>query len=257
MAASAARTPLSGRRVLVTGGSSGIGLAIARAFVSAGASVGLVARSAERLERAAAEVGAASSVPADVGRREQAERAVTETADALGGLDVLVNCAGSMRPVSTEMDLADAEASWDAVLGANLKSSFLCTMAAARYLPRPGGRIINVSSIGAYTGGSAAGGLAYAAAKAGVIGLTRALTRELAPEGITANAIAPGFIADTAFFGPGDQSERIEHTMPLVPAGRAGQPTDVAAVAIFLASPAADYVQGQVLHVNGGWHLGG
>lgn len=94
MAASAARTPLSGRRVLVTGGSSGIGLAIARAFVSAGASVGLVARSAERLERAAAEVGAASSVPADVGRREQAERAVTETADALGGLDVLVTARG-------------------------------------------------------------------------------------------------------------------------------------------------------------------
>lgn len=119
------------------------------------------------------------------------------------------------------------------------------------------GRIICISSIAAYTGGSAGGALAYGAAKAGVLGLVRALARELAPTGIAANAIAPGLVAGTDFFGPGDHTERVERTVAQIPAGRPGAPDDVAAAAAFLASPGADYINGQVLHVNGGWYLGG
>lgn len=131
--------------------------------------------------------------------------------------------------------------------------AFLTIQAAGPYLSRPGGRVITVSSIAAYTGGSRPGAAGYAAAKAGLLGLTRGLTRELAPQGITVNAVAPGFI-DTDFHGENRQ-QAVQAVVGQIPAGRVGQPDDVARVVGFLASPASSYITGQVIHVNGGWLL--
>lgn len=125
---------------------------------------------------------------------------------------------------------------------------------AAPHLRPPGGRIITISSIAAYTGGSRPGAAAYAAAKAGLLGLTRGLARELTPEGIAVNAIAPRFI-QTDFHGD-NAARAIDAVVQEIPAGRVGQPDDVAGVAAFLASPAAAYISGQAIHINGGWWFG-
>ena len=129
-------------------------------------------------------------------------------------------------------------------------------MSAAPHLSRPGGRIVNVSSIAAFMGGSAPGALAYASAKAGVLGLTYALARELSPQGITVNAIAPGLVLNTGFFGGPLPEERLEATIAQTPVGRAGCPEDVAAAVHYLASPQASFVTGEVLNVNDGWLFG-
>ena len=128
-------------------------------------------------------------------------------------------------------------------------------MAVAPHLPRPGGRIINVSSIAAFTGGSRPGAVAYAAAKAGLIGMTYALARELSPQGITVNAVAPGFVAGTEFTGQWSE-ERVRGIVAETPVGREGHPNDIAAAVRYLASPDASFVTGEVLNVNGGWLFG-
>jgi 3-oxoacyl-[acyl-carrier protein] reductase len=248
---------LPGKRAIVTGGSSGIGAAIAQAFSEHGAEVGLIARDADRLRNAEAELpGQNASRSADVGRREQIAPAIDALVEELGGLEILVNDAGFTHHVFTDTDPSEAESAWDEVIDANLKGAFLASSAAARHLSRPGGRIINVSSIAAFTGGSQPGGLAYAAAKAGVIGLTYALARELGPQGITANAIAPGFVPSTDFFGGKVDDERIRAVSEQTPLGRPGQPEDIAGAAVYLASDAAAFVTGQVIQVNGGWNFG-
>src|SRR4051794_824904 len=179
---------LPGKRAIVTGGSSGIGAAIAQSLSEHGAEVGLIARGKERLRNVESELpGRAISRAADVSDRPAIQGAVGELAEELGGLDVLVNDAGFTHYVFTDTNADEAERLWDEVVDANLKGTFLTSHAAAQHMTRPGGRIINVSSIAAYSGGSQPGGLAYAAAKAGVIGLTFALARELSPQGITAN----------------------------------------------------------------------
>jgi 3-oxoacyl-[acyl-carrier protein] reductase len=122
-------------------------------------------------------------------------------------------------------------------------------------LPRPGGRIINISSIAAFTGGSRPGAIGYAAAKAGLLGMTYALARELSPQGITVNAVAPGFIANTEFTGAWSE-ERIQSIVAQTPVGRAGDANDVAEAVLFLASPEASFITGEVLNVNGGWLFG-
>jgi NAD(P)-dependent dehydrogenase (short-subunit alcohol dehydrogenase family) len=213
------------KRALVTGGSSGIGFGTAQGLIGGGYRVTLIARNADRLRDAAAELGSQADWRcADVGKREQVQKALL----GMERVDVLVNAAGFLRPVSLATPLEEAEANWDGVIEGNLKGSFLMAHAVAPLLASPGGRIINISSIGAQTGGSRPGAVAYAAAKSGLHGLTYALARELASRGITVNAIAPGFIADTGFTGawPAERASSIVSETPL---GRPGTPADISA----------------------------
>ena len=240
------------KTALVTGGASGIGFGIAAALVGTGWEVILVGRDEERLRAATARLGAASSWRrADVGRREQVRTALA----GIDRLDLLVNAAGFVRGVGLATPAAEADANWDSVLEGNLKGSFVMAHEAAPLLVSPGGRLINVSSVAAQTGGSRPGSLAYAAAKSGLHGLTYALARELAPRGITANVIAPGFIADTGFTGAWPK-ERIEGIVAETPVGRPGSPSDIAGAVLWLASEAGSFVTGAVIPINGGWKIG-
>lgn len=213
--------------VVVTGGSSGMGLAIAKRFIDDDEKVVILGRNDEKLRAAADRLGGrAEWQSADLGRRAAVEAAVAEIMRRHRRIDVLVNNAGFRRIVTTETPLDEVERLWDETQDANLKGTFLMAMAAASHLTRPGARIVNISSIGAHSGGSSPGGIAYAAAKAGVIGLTFALARELSPQGITVNAISPGYIADTGFFGDqGLPAERERALVGQIPAGALGIPT--------------------------------
>jgi len=247
-------TPDGDRRiVVVTGGGSGIGYAVAERFVGE-ADVFVIGRDPEKLAAAADKLGA-TALPCDVGVRADVERTAAALRDASGTVHVLVNCAGFLEPVSPDTPLPEAEAAWDAVVDANLKGAFLMSQALSPLLARPGGRIVNISSIAAYTGGSGSAALAYAAAKAGMIGLTYAQARGLGPHGITANAVAPGFVADTGFTG-GWPEARVRSIVGQTPAGRPGRTGDIAAAVHYLASADASFVTGEVLHVNGGWIFG-
>jgi 3-oxoacyl-[acyl-carrier protein] reductase len=244
---------------IVTGGNSGIGRAIAARLTANGMRVAISGRDVERLESTAADLCLAGWAAADGRDREQVAAAAAALVERLDGLDVLVHCAGAHgTAITADAPTAESHAAWEEALAANLTAAYLWTTTAAPHLG-DGGRIVVLSTIAAYTGGSQPGGLGYAAAKAGVLGLMRSLDTELAPRGIAVNAIAPGYVADTAFFG--DDAEgaaaRARRIVARVPAGRPGRPDDVAAAASFLASPGAGYVCGEVLHVNGGWHHGG
>ncbi|SCB33694.1 SDR family NAD(P)-dependent oxidoreductase [Rhizobium multihospitium] len=237
---------------IVTGGASGIGFGIAQALVKAGYAVVVVGRNKDRLVQAADRLGSLTQWRrADVGNRSEVESAFAD----FNRIDVLVNAAGFVLPVSLATQADEAERNWDAVVDANLKGSFLATMIAAPKLASPGGRVINISSIGAQTGGSRAGGLAYAASKAGLHGLTYALARELAPRTITANAIAPGFIAGTGFT-ENWPDDRVSEIIAATPMGRAGSAADIAGTVLWLASEAGSFVTGTVISVNGGWRIG-
>jgi 3-oxoacyl-[acyl-carrier protein] reductase len=243
---------MTSQRVLITGGAHGIGAGIAAAFADSGAAVGLIGRDGERLAAYAAKWQRPSVIyrTADVGDRESLQRAIDEIAAAFGGLDVLVNNAGIARWVRIDTPLETAEELWDEVLGTNLKGSFLASLAAIPHLAQPGGRIVNISSVTAFLGGHG-GSIAYATSKAGLHGLTYALVRELSPLGITVNAIAPGFIEDTDFNADFPAVAR-EQVLLETPLGRAGTVADVVAAVRYLASPAASFVTGEILHVNGG-----
>ena len=244
------------RVVIVTGGSTGIGRATAQAFAARGERVVILGRREEPLRVATAILGGdAFWLRADVSRREDVEAAISAVVARYGRIDVLVNAAGFVRGVTADMPLIEAEAEWDAVLDTNLKGAFLMSLGVAPHLTRPGGRIISISSIAAFTGGSRPGSTAYAAAKAGVLGMTYGLARELSPQGITVNAVAPGFIAETEFTGAWSE-ERKSGIIAQTPAGRGGRAEDVAAAISYLASPEASFITGEVLNVNGGWLFG-
>lgn len=246
------------RTVIVTGGGTGIGRGIAAAFAQQGDHVVIMGRTADKLEATAQELGP-QVVPqqVDVSQRKQVEQAVAAVVQRFGQVHVLVNNAGFVRSISPDTPLAEAEAAWDEEVDTNLKGAFLMSVAVAPHLARPGGRIINISSIAAYTGGSRGGVLGYSASKAGLHGLTCGLARDLSAQGITANTIAPGLIVETDFFGGQQLSgEQLHSRLEQIPAGRAGRPDDIAAAVVFLASEQASYITGEVLHVNGGWLFG-
>jgi len=245
---------LQGKVALVTGGSRGIGQAVVLALADAGAAVALCARHGEAAAEAAKAVeargGQALGMAADVGRTEDAERLITTCLDRFGRLDILVNNAGITRD---GLILRMKDEDWDQVLSVNLDGAFRCTRAALRPMlkQKQGGRIINISSVVGSMGNI--GQANYVASKAGLMGLTRALAREVASRAITVNAVAPGFIQTEMTAGLSDQVKQAQRAQ--IPLGRFGTAQEVAAVVTFLASDGAGYITGQVIHVNGGMWL--
>jgi len=245
---------LDDRVALVTGASQGIGRACAIALAEAGAAVALAARNEEKLAETATQIrqagGRAETFKLDVANEDNIKSAIKDVVAKLGRLDILVNNAGMTRDqLSMRMKRAD----WDDVLATNLTGAFLCSQQAmSSMLRQRWGRIINITSVFGQVG--QAGQANYAASKAGLIGLTMALAREVASRNITVNAIAPGYIetAMTEALAP----ELREAAFKMIPLGRAGSPQDVAAAVRFLASDEAAYITGHVLNVNGGMHMG-
>lgn len=244
---------VGGRRVaLVTGAGRGIGRAIALRLARDGLAVAVNYRGSEQAAAAVvseieAAGGSSVAIGGDVAVAAEAARLVKETVDRFGRLDVLVNNAGIARD---NLAMRLSEEDWDAVLATNLKGAFLCSKAALRPLlkARGSGRIISISSVVGILGN--AGQANYAAAKAGLIGLTKSLAREVASRGITVNAVAPGFIVtDMTEALPADVREASLRGIPL---GFFGEADDIAATVSFLASPTARYITGQVLSVDGG-----
>lgn len=247
----------AGMIALVTGAQQGIGRAMAARFALEGADVAVNylddARAAESVVREIEKTGRrAVAIRADVSRSAEVERLVAEAERALGPVDVLINNAG-VFPRSPFLELTEAE--WDLVHGVNLRGAFLCAQAVARRLVARGapGAIVNLASSAAYR--SSPRGVHYVSSKAGVVGLTRAIALELAPHRIRVNALAPG-LTDTAQPRYGHSEAEVETMAAQVPLGRMGQPEDIAAAAVFLASRDAQHITGQVIHVNGGQYLG-
>jgi len=238
----------------VTGASQGIGRSIALKLAQQGVTVALAARNQAKLEELAAEIngtgGKATAFVLDVGNEDQVKATFKKIIAQLGKIDILVNNAGITRD---QLVMRMKRADWDEVLNTNLTSAYLCIQQAiGSMLKQRWGRIINVTSVFGQTG--QAGQANYAASKAGLIGLTMAMAREVASRGITCNAVAPGFI-ETAMTST--LSEEFKQTaLKVIPLGRVGSTDDVASAVAFLASDEAGYITGHTLNVNGGMYMG-
>ena len=245
--------PLAGRTAVVTGGTRGIGLAIARALAEDGASVVVSGRDAGRLDSAVKELeslgASALGVAADQSKREDCDRLVDAAKERFGRIDVLVNNAGITRD---QLLVRMKDDDWDQVLDTNLRGVFLMTRAVAKSMMRQkSGRIINIASTAGAMGNP--GQVNYSAAKAGVIGFTKAAARELAHWNILVNAVAPGLIeTDMAAAIPAEAREALLQQVPLK---RVGAAREVAEMVRFLAGDGAAYVTGQTIHVNGGLYM--
>jgi 3-oxoacyl-[acyl-carrier protein] reductase len=245
--------PLAGRVAIVTGGTRGIGAAIASALAGDGAAVIVSGRDADRLDRARASLEASGAtvlaLPADAASREDCDRLVEAARERFGRLDVVVNNAGITRDALL-VRMKDED--WDRVLEVNLRGAFLMTRAAAKAMMRQrSGRIINITSTAGAMGN--AGQANYSAAKAGLIGLTKSTARELAHWSILVNAVAPGLIETDMSAGLPEAARQA--LLAQVPLGRIGTAREVAEVVRFLAGDGGSYVTGQVLHVNGGLYI--
>jgi len=246
-------TPLAGRVAIVTGGSRGIGAAIAALLAQDGAAVVISGRDADRLERAVKDLEAggatALGVVADAASREDADRLVETAKQRFGRIDVLVNNAGMTRD-GLLVRMKDED--WDLVMEVNLRGAFLMTRAASKIMVRQkNGRVINIASTAGAMGN--AGQANYSAAKAGLIGFTKATARELAHWSILVNAVAPGLIETNMSAAMPDAAR--QELLNRVPLGRIGTPREVAEVVRFLAGDGATYITGQVFHVNGGLYI--
>lgn len=245
---------LNGRIALVTGASQGIGRACALALAKEGATVALAARNEAKLAEVQAEIeaagGKAAAFALDVASEESIAAGAKAIEERFGKIEILVNNAGITRDVlAMRMKRAD----WDDVLQTNLTGAFLLTQAVLRgMMKNRWGRIINISSVVGRTG--QAGQANYAASKAGMIGMTRSLARELASRGITVNAVAPGYI-ETAMTSALNE-EQTKAMLAAIPLGRAGTDAEIAHAVVYLASEGAAYVTGHVLDVNGGMFMG-
>ena len=245
---------LEGRVAVVIGGTSGIGLTLAQGLTRAGADVVPIARRREHVEAAAAEVEALGRrslrVTADVTDRASLEAALGACVSALGKVDVLVNNAGTIRraPAAEHSD-----EDWDLVLAVDLSSPFRLSREVGKRLIARGarGKIVNVASLLSFQGGILVP--SYAAAKGGLAQLTKALANEWAPKGINVNAIAPGYMRTDNTAALRADANRSRQILERIPAGRWGEPEDLAGVVVFLASSASDYVNGHVVVVDGGW----
>jgi 2-deoxy-D-gluconate 3-dehydrogenase len=243
---------LAGKIALVTGASRGLGAAIAEGLAEAGADLALVARS-DKLEGVAEHIQTLGrrciGLPVDLAKVDSCQKVVQQTLDFYGALDIVVNNAGITRrgPIA-----AISENDWDCVLNLNLKSVFfLCQAAAKHMVQRQSGKIINIGSLFSFQGGILIA--PYTASKSGLAGLTKLLANELAPHGINVNGIAPGYMA-TDFTLPLQQDpERNASITARIPQGRWGTADDLKGAVVFLASHASDYIQGQMLAVDGGW----
>jgi len=241
---------LDGQVAIVTGASQGLGKSMALALGRSGANVACIARSAEKLAETVAEIsdagGTAEAMSCDVKDRESVDKVVDDVVEKWEKLDILVNNAGITRDTLMPR-MSDDE--WDDVINTNLRGAFLFTRAASRYMMRSRyGRIINISSVSGLIGNP--GQTNYSASKAGLIGMTRSLSRELAGRKVTVNAVAPGFIESEMTKTLGEAI--ITEAKKRIPAKRLGTPEDVAAAVLFLASPEASYITGHVLTVDGG-----
>jgi len=238
---------LTGRSALVTGATGGIGGAIARALHARGAVVAISGTRREVLDGLAGELTErVHALPCNLADKDDVETLVPRAEEAMNGLDILVNNAGVTRD-NIFVRLSDA--AWDEVIAVDLTAGFRLARAAARgMMRRRYGRIIGITSVVGVTGNAGQGN--YAAAKAGMIGMSKALAHEVARRNVTVNCVAPGFI-DTAMTAALNAKQR-EALLAAVPAGRLGAVQDVAAAVVFLASAEAAYVTGQTLHVNGG-----
>lgn len=246
---------LVGKKALVTGGSRGIGRGIALALAKQGADVAVNYHSNQQeADKVVAEIKAlghdAWAIQADVSNKESVTKMFEEVKDKWGKLDILVNNAGIAQQTTFE---GMSEEEWDRLIDTNLKGQFLCIQTGAGLMGN-GGKIICTSSIASGGVGSGIGrAAAYVASKGGIIGLVEDLAVELGPKGININAIAPGFI-DTDMTRPFFVDEKIKAGfLTRIPKGRLGQPADIGAAAVFLASDEADYITGTVLYVDGGW----
>ena len=247
---------LDGKVAVVTGGASerGIGRAIATLFAEHGARVAIVDLDGDGAERAAGEMGEDHrGYGCDVTKLSQVEEVFSKVARDLGGPGVLVNNAGITQPKRID---EISESDYEAVLDVNLRGTLLCSKAALPYMREGGeGSIVCMSSVSAKRGGGVFGGPHYSAAKAGILGLARALARDLAPEGIRVNAVAPGFIDTDITKGQLTEEQRTSIAAS-IPLGRAGNTLDVAWACLFLASSiCSPYITGEVMDVNGGSHI--
>ncbi|KRS15810.1 3-oxoacyl-[acyl-carrier-protein] reductase [Roseovarius indicus] len=238
---------LTGKYALVTGASGGIGGAIAKALHAAGATVGLSGTRVEPLEALAKELGERAHVlPCNLGDPEAVDSLPKQAIEAMGGLDILVNNAGVTRD---QLFMRMSDEDWQTVLDVNLTATMrLCRAVVRPMMKARWGRIINISSVVGTTGN--AGQVNYAASKAGMVGMTKSIAHEVASRGITANAVAPGFIATAMTEKLSDAQKDAINTQ--IPAARMGTPEEIAAAVLYLASPEAGYVTGATLHVNGG-----